>query len=135
MKKILFSLLALVLVSLTTYSQEKRAFFDFTITIETDLIKDHGDGCYEIQVRVVYTCTDTGSFVETWANVMVGNCDHKQFIPQHNNLSCDDLLYNGDYIINSEYPSKKCFVEYLKDDSVYQKYTEAKERLIASIQK
>jgi hypothetical protein len=134
MKKIFFCLLAMVLLSLNSYAQEERRPFNFDIRIETDIVHDFGNGCYEIQVRVVYVSNDYHTFTETWANVMVGNCP-TQRLAVNQNEGCEDIEYKGDFIINSDHKSEKCFVEYLKDEATYEKYARAKEELISRIQK
>jgi hypothetical protein len=136
MKKILFCLLAVFFVNLNSYSQEDKRPVNYNIVIETDLVHDFGNGCYEVQVRVVYTFQgDFYSYTETWANVMVGNCPSERFVSQYQNENCDDIEFKGDFIINSKHIGEKCLIEYLKDEAIYEKYTEAKKRLISSIQK
>ena len=134
MKKIFYSLVTIEAFSLSSFSQQVNRPARFSIKIETDLVKDFGNGCYEVQVRVIYDFAgEFYSYCEAYSNVMVGNCSRDAYIAQHQNVNCDDIEFKGDFIINSKYNSEKCFVEYLKDEITYAKYLDAKDKLISNI--
>lgn len=135
MKKILFSLLTVILFSCSSSAQTPEASKTFTFSgvfsVAADLVSANG-GCYTINVRVYYTYEgETLLFANS--NVQIGDCQKK--LGNNENPNCKDQEFKGDYFFYTKDQFKYCVVELLQNEVTYAKYVIEKNKVIYSVKK
>ena len=130
MKKLVFGLIATVLFSFNTFSQTEKKVFLGTFSVHAYLNDEGSNGCYSVLVIVTYTYEGTET-VLAQSNVCVGNCG--KFAANNENEKCPDLEFKGDYFYNTKYITKNCIVDLLQTESIYELYSQEKERVLSQI--
>ena len=128
MKKLLFGIIATILLSFNTYSQEtnNKIPVDIHFTTSSSIMSAVG-GCYTVQVNVYMESSGTTWLVST-GTAQIGDC--KRGV-NHENLVCENETYKEDFIINSNSKDfKYCLTDCLKDERIYSSYLNDKNKIL-----
>lgn len=129
MKKILFSLLAILFISLSSFAQTSTAKLPPEKTVRGFLIlADHG--CYTILINI-YETQNGQTFLVSSTTVCVGACG--KFSPINNNKSCEDFVINDESFYNSKFNYDYCASDLLRESTTYEKYLDAKNAVLATV--
>jgi hypothetical protein len=133
MKKIVFGLVAIIIVSFSANAQSdafKGGPEGFNSLSVKGFLLSADHGCYTILVNVYQNVNGT-LFIVASSTVCVGECG--KFSPKNDNSTCVDFELNGDLFYNSKYNQNYCIEELFKDETTYKNYLIAKNSVLEAL--
>ena len=140
MKKLFFSLFAIILFAISTNAQSgdtsKLFPFGLKFSVKADLVSIDGNGCFTLNVRVYLDDSSGNTLLIASGNSQICERSTPKGIPSADNSKCKNELYKGDYI---SHPSSKdykyCLIDCLKSEEVYQQYQTEKYRVLSNVKR
>ncbi|MFY8182560.1 MAG: hypothetical protein ACOVLG_12345 [Flavobacterium sp.] len=107
--------------------------FSSHFTTQSHLVSVNGD-CYTIWVGLFWLGDDGENTLITYGESTVGSgCRPNSNVTNEN---CDNIVYKGDYIVNSDSKNVKyCLIDCLKDDRIYNLYVSQRDKILADNRK